>query len=476
MMKNIEEEFDVEVIKAELGDDAGKGRVVAIVGRPNVGKSAIFNRLAGKRISIVHAERGVTRDRVMREVEWGDNKFELIDTGGICSVDRETTKNRIEAGIHAQVDAAMEDAAVIILVVDVETGVVPLDEEVAAFMRRSGIPIFIAVNKCDNAERDENCDDFRRFGISIFPVSALHNRGIAELMEQVVKELPDVENVTIENPLKVAIVGRPNVGKSSYINRLLRSDRVIVSDIAGTTRDSIDIPFMLGHGKQARHYLLMDTAGIRRIGKIDNSVERFSRFRAEKSIRNADIVVLVLDAVQRPTAQDKKIAAMILEAGKGCMILVNKWDLEEETQRKYGPEIQRLMPFMGHIPVVFASALSGYNIKKSVEMIDYISSQTQADLPTGVLNRTIEEACERVHPPTKQGRSLNIYYATQVGKTPLRIRLFVNNSKIVTMEYRRYLTRILREKFGLEGAPVQLQFRSKIKDADNMTVRKKAKS
>lgn len=462
-------EFNIEDFEAGSIEKKEKGRVVAIVGRPNVGKSAIFNRLAGKRVSIVHAQRGVTRDRVMREVEWEEERFELIDTGGICSVDKEVTKNKIEAGIHTQVDAAMEDAVVIILVVDVETGVVPLDEEVASFMRRSGIPVFIAVNKCDNAERDNNCDDFRRFGLPVFPVSALHNRGFSELMEPVIKALPDVENITIENPLKVAIVGRPNVGKSSYINRLLRSDRVIVSDIAGTTRDSIDIPFMLGHGAQARHYLLIDTAGIRRIGKIDNSVERFSRFRAEKSIRNADVVVLVLDAVQRPTAQDKKIAAMILEAGKGCMILVNKWDLEETTQRQYGPEIQHLMPFMGHIPVVFASALSGYNIKKSVEMIDYVSSQTQADLPTGVLNRTIEEACVKVHPPTKQGRPLNIYYATQVGKNPLQVRLFVNNSKIITMEYRRYLTRILREKFGLEGAPVQLQFRSKIKDKKYLT-------
>jgi GTP-binding protein len=459
-----EEEFDIESIKAELEDGKEKGRVVAIVGRPNVGKSALFNRLAGRRVSIVHAQRGVTRDRIMREVEWEEERFELIDTGGICSVDREVTKDRIEAGIHAQVDAAMEDAAVVILVVDVEAGVVPLDEEVASFMRRSGAHVFVAVNKCDNAEREGECDDFRRFGFPIFPVSALHNRGISELMEKAIAKLPDVENETIENPLKVAIVGRPNVGKSSYVNRLLRSDRVIVSDIAGTTRDSIDVPFVLGHGEQARHYLLIDTAGIRRVGKIDNSVERFSRFRAEKSIRDADVVLLVLDAVQRPTAQDKKIASMILEAGKGCMILVNKWDLEEETQRQYIPEIQRLMPFMGHIPVVFTSAKTGYNIKKSVEMIDYVSSQTQADLPTGVLNRTLEEACVRVHPPTKQGRMLKIYYATQVGKNPLQIRLFVNNSKIVTMEYRRYLTRILREKFGLEGAPVQLQFRSKVKD------------
>ncbi len=444
-----------------------KGRVVAIVGRPNVGKSALFNRIAGKRISIVHAQRGVTRDRIMREVEWKDERFELIDTGGICGVvDGASAADKIEAGIHAQVDAALEDAAVVIFVVDSETGLVPLDEEVAGYLRKSGVPVFVAVNKCDNPGRDESAVEFEQFGYPAFPVSALHNRGMTSLMSEVVNVLPGKGNETVDNPLRVAIVGRPNVGKSSYINRLLRSERVIVSDIAGTTRDSIDVPFTMGHGASARHYLLIDTAGIRRVGKIDNSVERFSRFRAEKSIKRADVVVLVIDAVQRPTAQDKKIAAMIQDASKGCVVLVNKWDLEEETQRQYGPLIKRLMPFMDYVPVVFMSAKTGYNIKKTIEAIEYVSAQTRMDIPTGILNRTIEAACERVHPPSRQGRPLKIYYATQVGKSPIQIRLFVNNSKNVTMDYRRYLTRVLREKFGLEGAPVQLQFRSKIKDKD----------
>lgn len=438
-----------------------KQRVVAIVGRPNVGKSAIFNRLARRRVSIVHSHSGVTRDRLMREVLWQDQRFELIDTGGLCNIDNEMRHNRIEDGIREQVDAAMADAAVAIFVVDVERGVAPLDEEVAGYLHRSGCLTFLAVNKCDHPSRDTGAVDFERFGFPVFPVSALHNRGFGELMEHVTGALPDVGNVTLSDPLKVAVVGRPNVGKSSYINRLLRSDRVIVSEVPGTTRDSIDIPFVVGKGEQARHYLLIDTAGLRRRGKINNSVEYFSRFRAEKSIRRADVVVLVLDAVQRPTAQDKKIAAMILREEKGCVILMNKWDLEKTTQRSYEPQIERVMPFMGHCPVVFASALTGYNIRKSIEAIDYVASQIRTTLPTGVLNRTIADACQKVRAPSTGGRPLKIFYVTQVGQAPIRIRLFVNNPRYVRAPYRSYLIRMLRRRFGLEGAPVQLQFRAR---------------
>lgn len=437
-----------------------KLRIVAIVGRPNVGKSALFNRLVGRRISIVHEQSGVTRDRVMAEAWWENERFELIDTGGLVTVDRETRRDRIEAGIYGQVDAAVADAAAAILVTDAVQGVVPLDEEVARYIRRTGCPTVVAVNKCDHPDRDGDASEFERLGLPALPVSALHNRGMEELMAAVLPALPAAENVTVTEPLKVAVVGRPNVGKSSYINRLLRSDRTIVSDVPGTTRDRIDIPFMVGRGDQARHYLLMDTAGIRRVGKIDNSVERFSRFRAEKSIQNADVVVLILDAVQRPTAQDKKIASMILRENKGCAILVNKWDLEETTQRQYGPEIERIMPFMGHCPVVFLSALSGYNIRRSIEAIDYVAAQIQAELPTGVLNKTLSEATARVHPPARRGQRLKIFYATQVGRAPLRVRIFVNDPR-VPPNYRSYLVRVLRERFGLEGAPVLLQFRAR---------------
>lgn len=441
-------------------DQADK-RVVAIVGRPNVGKSALFNRLTKRRIAIVHSESGVTRDRLMREVTWDDERFELIDTGGVSNIDGATMKDELNAGIRAQVDAAIEDAVAVILVVDITAGILPLDTEVARLMRESGRTVIVAANKADNAVLDDSSVEFEKFGFPVFPVSALHNRGFDDLMAPVVKALPEAENPTLIEPLRVAVVGRPNVGKSSYVNRLLRSDRVIVSDVPGTTRDSIDIPFVVGHGEQARHYVLIDTAGIRRLGKIDSSVERFSRFRAEKSIKNADVVVLVLDAVQRPTSQDKKIASLICEHRKGCVILINKWDIEETTQRQYGPEILHALPFMRHCPVVFMSAKTGYNIRHTVEAIDYVSAQLQTDIPTGVLNRTIIDAYNRVHPPAAGGKRVKLFYATQVGKAPITIRMFVNDPRIIKSNYKDYLVRRLREKFGLEGVPVILQFRAR---------------
>lgn len=443
-------------------------RIVTIVGRPNVGKSATFNRLAGRRISIVHAQSGVTRDRIMREVTWGDERFELIDTGGICRLSRTDSQDVIEAGIHSQVEAALDEAAMAILVVDIEAGLHPMDEEVAAILRGNGCPTIVAVNKADNPERDGSAVDFEKLGFPVFPISALHNRGIGDLMELVVEGLPDVENETETNPMRVAIVGRPNVGKSSYVNRLLRNDRVIVSNVPGTTRDSVDVPFAVGEGAQARHYLLVDTAGIRRLGKVDSSVERFSLFRAENSIRKANVVVLVLDAVAGPTAQDKKVAALVLKHNKGCVILVNKWDLADgkTTQRQYGPAILKRLPFMGHCPVIFASSLSGYNIRRTIEAIDHVAAQVQTDLPTGILNRVILDAHEKVKPQSVGSRRLRIYYSTQVGHDPVRIRLFVNSPKLVRDNYKDYIVRKLREYFGLDGAPIILHFRGKDRKQD----------
>jgi len=439
-----------------------KRRAVAIVGRPNVGKSAIFNRLAGRRIAIVHEQSGVTRDRLIREVSWGEERLELIDTGGVCNIDRSILSDGIEAGVRIQVDTALEDAAVAMLVVDVNSGVMPLDREVADLLRSSGCFTVVAANKADNPARDEYASEFEEFGFPAFPVSALHNRGFSSLMDTVINALPHVDNATAANPLRIVVAGRPNVGKSLYVNRLLRSDRVIVSDIPGTTRDSIDIPFVVGHGSQARHYVLIDTAGLRRPGKVRTSVEKFSHFRAEKSISIADVVVLMLDAVQGPTAQDKRIASTVLKYEKGCVVLVNKWDLAEETaQHKYAPAIFRAMPFMAHCPVVFISAKTGYNIRRTVEAIDCVASQVRAVLSTGLLNRTILNAHNRIQPPMVRGKRLRIYYATQVSRGPVRINLYVNDPKRVQTAYRDYLVKTLRGKFGLEGAPVVLQFRSR---------------
>jgi GTP-binding protein len=443
-----------------------KMRVVAIVGRPNVGKSATFNRLARRRIAIVHAEAGVTRDRLMREVTWKDERFELVDTGGVCNVDGGAADDVIEAGIQSQVEAALGDAAVAIFVVDIQAGVNPIDEGVADLLRASGCHIVLAANKADGESHDVAAVDFEKFGFPVFPVSALNNRGFDALMAEVIEALPEADNPTETDPLRVAIVGRPNVGKSSYINRLLRNNRVIVSNIPGTTRDSIDVPFSVGRGSQARHYVLVDTAGMRRSGKVDSTVERFSLIRSEKSIKDANVVILVLDAEQGPTAFDKKIAALIDQYNRGCIVLVNKWDLAEGevTQRQYGPALVKTMPFMGHCPVLFASAKSGYNIRQTVEAIDYVASQVMLEIPTGILNRTIQDAYERVNPPSRNGRRMKIYYATQVGSDPVRIRVFVNNPKLITPAYRAYLKRSLREKFGLEGAPIVLQFRARKKD------------
>lgn len=436
-------------------------RVVAIVGRPNVGKSALFNRLARRRIAIVHEESGVTRDRVSCEVVWNDHRFELIDTGGVAMLDKASVADRIEQGTRAQVDIAIADASVVIFVTDLTAGVAPLDEEVARLLHASGRKVFVAANKADNTSKDAQAVDFEALGFESFPVSAMHGRGVDVLMEVVVAALPPGEPEGEKPALKVAVVGRPNVGKSSYINRLLGHERLIVSEIAGTTRDSIEVPFAIGRGDEARHYVLIDTAGMRKVGKVHNSVERFSVFRAEKSIERADIVVLMLDAVEGPTVQDKKIAAKILECRKGCLLLVNKWDLAEGADaEEYEKALHRELFFLDYAPVVFVSSKTGFSVKRSIDVIDHVAGQVGTELPTGLLNRTMHDAFERVQPPEVDGRRLKFYYCTQTGTKPIWIRLFVNDPRRITDAYRTYLLRTLRRAFGLEGAPVVLDLRS----------------
>lgn len=437
-----------------------KTRTIAIVGRPNVGKSALFNRIVGRRVSIVHEECGVTRDRVVCETEWDEQQFDLIDTGGLGTIDSRSTADVIVNRTNDQVEIAVQDAAAIIFVVDLTAGVVPMDAEVARRLHRADRPVFIAANKADNRVRDDNTDDFDSLGFPIFPVSALHNRGIDSLMEAVLSELPPGENRTKRNPLRVAIVGRPNAGKSSYINRLLKSDRVIVSDIPGTTRDSIEIPFSIGSGQQARHYQLIDTAGVNRRNRRSGAVEHYSHMRAEESINSADVVILLLDASEGPTLQDKKLAARILEARKGCVLMVNKWDLTEGTevtQTKYEPALRKEMQFLGFAPLLFISAESGYNIKRSIEVVDYVAAQVETQLTTGILNRVIQDAMAKTPPPIVKGRPLKVYYATQSGTKPIFIKLFVNNTLRATSTYKRYLISQIRKAFGLEGAPIKLK-------------------
>lgn len=447
-------------------------RTVVIVGRPNVGKSALFNRVANRRIAIVHDQSGVTRDRIVREVAWHDESFHLVDTGGIRLFDGTREKNVIEMAVRDQVDVAMADAAAVILVVDVLAGIQPADEEVARLVHRSGRPCFVAVNKCDLPRHERGAGDFDRLAFPAFKVSAQHNRGIDELMAEVVKALPpktEAELAEAAKPLRVAIVGRPNAGKSSYINRLLRSDRVIVSNVAGTTRDCVDVPFTIGTGPTARHYTLVDTAGMRHVHKIDTSVERFSLFRSEEAVRECDVAVLVMDAEIGPTTQDKFIASMIQREAKACVILINKWDIARAkgfTETAAIAHMREMLPFLRHVPVVFMSAQDGYNVRTSIEAIDRVAEHQRRVLPTGVLNRTLSNALERTQMPGKNGRHLKVQYATQTGSNPMIIRLFVNDARLATKAFQDFLIRNIRESFDLEGAAILLQFRSRVKPGE----------
>ncbi len=443
-----------------------KGRTVAIVGRPNVGKSAVFNRIAKKRIAIVHGEAGVTRDRLVREVYWGDQRFSLIDTGGIMNIDNETIHDRIDAGIRVQAEAAICDAPSVIFVVDGQSGLTPLDEEVAGLLRKSGTKVFLAVNKSDTPAMDNASADFASLGFPVFPISALHGRGFDSLMESVLRELPPQVNHFGAGPddeketLCVAIVGRPNAGKSSFINKLLRAERVLVSEVPGTTRDSIDVPFSV----EGRNYTLIDTAGARREARVDTAVERYSRYRMQESIGRADVVVLMLDATRGVGLLDKQLAGLIGESGKGCVIVVNKWDLSEISEREFSEKLAYEMKFMSYCPIIFMSAKTGVNVNNALVAIEHVATQCRATLPTGLLNRVLSRAYESISTPAIGGRPLRMYYATQVGRSPIMIRIFVNDPRRLPGHYSQFLTNSLRQEFGLEGAVVKLQFRSRTRD------------
>lgn len=433
--------------------------VVALVGRPNVGKSALFNRILGRRLAIVHEECGVTRDRIVARSEWNGKSFDLVDTGGLTKFNRATNANVIEAETRQQAETAIEDASLVILVVNVEDGILPIDREVERLIHQKGTPAVVAVNKCDNPERGElDAAPFERLGFPIFSVSALHNLGLQELLDHIACQLPSTPVEPVKEPLKIAIVGRPNVGKSSFINRVIRKQRVIVSDIPGTTRDSIDVPLTIGSGPTARHYLLTDTAGMRKMGKVDGAVERYSVFRAQASIERADVVALILDATKGPTAHDKTIASLIETNEKGCVVIVNKWDLmnDKTTQREYLTALSHEVPFLHWVPIIFVSAKDGYNIRQCLDAINQVAEQIQTRIPTGLLNRTIMKAYDRVKPPAIQNKRFKIYYATQLGIKPIRIGLFANDPKCLPDAYREYLISAMRKAFGLLGAPLVL--------------------
>jgi len=435
--------------------------VVSLVGRPNTGKSALFNRIAKKRVAIVFDQPGVTRDRVTREVEVLGRKIMLVDTGGIA-FDKRVTGDPLDNETRNQAALAVEDSAVCIVVVDAREGITPLDAEVIERVRKSGVPCMIAANKCDTADDDWRAAEFERFGLPVMATSAEHGRGVEGLVAAFVANLPPaVADETNVRPLRVAIVGRPNAGKSSYVNRLLNAPRVIVSEIAGTTRDAVEVPFTIGSGPEARHYMLVDTAGMKPHTKMSKtSVDNFSLFRSEQAIEEADVVILILDPVMGPTLQDKRIAGKILEANKACVLMLNKWDLALKAgitnEKEAAKAVRQMMPFLAFAPIVFCSNTSGYNIRKTVEAIDRAAASASEKLPTGMLNRTIETATKKTLSPMIRGKRLKIYYGLQVSTNPQTIRLFVNDPKLVTPAYLAFIEKNLRARFGLEGAPLRI--------------------
>lgn len=434
--------------------------IVSLVGRPNTGKSALFNRIAKKRVAIVFDQPGVTRDRVTREVDMLGRRVMLVDTGGIA-FDRRVTHDPLDDETRAQAAVAVEDSAVCVIVVDAREGITPLDTEVITRVRESGVPCMIAANKCDREENDSGAAEFERFGLPVFAVSAEHGRGVDELLHRIVERLPPAESdESAVRPLRVAIVGRPNAGKSSYVNRLLNAPRVIVSEIPGTTRDAVEIPFTIGSGPEARHYMLVDTAGMKPHTKMSKtSVDNFSLFRSEQAIEEADVVLIVMESSLGPTMQDKRIAGKVLDANKACVVLMNKWDIALEdgmNEKDAGDAMRQMLPFLNFAPIVFCSNKSGYNIRRTIDAIDAAAASASMRLPTGMLNRTLEIAAKKTLSPMIKGKRLKIYYALQVSTNPQTIRIFVNDPKLVTQAYMSYLEKAIRARFGLAGAPLRI--------------------
>ncbi len=468
--------------------------LIAIVGRPNVGKSALFNRLVGRRIAIVHDEPGVTRDRISAEAEWRGRPFTLVDTGGIGLLRGEKADDVIVRAAFEQVNLAIESASVILLVVNVREGVVPLDREVADRLRRSGKPVLVAANKADTCRDEPAAAEFAELGFDqVFPVSAIHGLGVEPMMQAALERLPipvaaapgaDAEAAErAAAPLKLAIVGRPNVGKSSIINALTRSDRVVVSPIPGTTRDAVDVPFEVETDGARERYVLIDTAGMRKARRVGDSIEFFSVKRAEDSIERCDIVVFVLDAETGILEQDKKVADKIVAARKACIVIVNKWDLFEEKVRQarkevvalrstgdrsergeelpttlseFGQWVQEQMFFLDYAPVIFTSAKSGFHLDRLLEAVRYVAAQLRQHVPTALLNRALREAIERRQPVSAHGDRLKFFYATQVKPAPPTFLLFVNRKELFSDAYRKYLAGQLRRAFGYEGCPIVL--------------------
>ncbi len=433
--------------------------IVAIVGRPNVGKSMLFNKLIGRRLSIVEDTPGVTRDRIYGETDWNGRAFTLIDTGGI----EPRTDEQILTFMRQQAQLAIDHAAVIIFLTDIKTGLTASDHEVANMLLRSGKPIVLAVNKMDSTGRvDPDFYEFYNLGLGDpIAVSAVHGHGTGDLLDACVKFFPPEEDEEEgADAIKVALIGKPNVGKSSLLNRILGEERSIVSDVAGTTRDAIDSPFENKHGK----FLLIDTAGMRKKSKVDEDIEKYSVLRATMAIERSDVCLILIDARDGVTEQDTKVAGLAHEAGKASIIVVNKWDLvdkDDKTMDKLTADIRRDLGFMTYAPVLFISALTGQRVEKLFELIVAVSNQASLRITTGMLNNVLSDAQTRVQPPSDKGRRLKIYYMTQVGIRPPHFVVFCNDARLFHFSYQRYLENQIRSVFGLSGTPIILSIRQK---------------
>ncbi len=448
--------------------------IVALVGRPNVGKSTLFNRIVGQRRAIVEDIPGTTRDRLYGDADWNGVPFTVVDTGGLEIIESRKKRGPREQPeplstasvgfideIRQQAEIAIAEADAIILLVDVLDGLTPADEDVTEVLRRTDKPVLVAANKADNEERQQAAIEFYALGLGeVYPISALHGIGIGELLDQLVAALPVIEEEEEPEALKIALVGRPNVGKSSLLNKLLGEERAIVSPIPGTTRDTLDT-YLTWEGQPV---LLIDTAGIRRRGRIERGIEKYSVLRAMKAIARADVVLLLLDAQDLVTAQDAHVAGYILEEMRSIIVLVNKWDLIEKdtyTMDAYTKQIRTDLRFLDYVPVLFVSALTGQRVHKVLPLATQIYQERMMRIPTGQLNRVVEDATIRHSPPHKAGKRLRFYYATQASVDPPTFVFFVNDKRLVHFTYERYIENQIRRQYSYLGTPLRLVFRSR---------------
>lgn len=433
--------------------------VIAIVGRPNVGKSTLFNKLVGHRSSIVEDVPGVTRDRIYGEADWLDRQFIVIDTGGIEPV----TEDIILRDMRAQAEMAMEEADVILFLVDGRSGLTGADREIAEMLRRTQRPVILVANKIENYENVEmKTFEFYELGLGDpYPISAEHGMRVGDLLDAALELCPETEEEKEDDErLKIAIIGRPNVGKSSLTNYLLGQRRMIVSNIPGTTRDAIDTVFK----REDKEYILIDTAGIRRKSKVFENIEYYSVVRALKAIERCDVALMILDATEGVTEQDKRIVGYAHEAGKGLILVYNKWDLVEKdskTMQKFTTQVYEELKFLSYAPIIFVSALTGQRVTEILDMVDFVAEEHAKRISTGVLNEVLEEAVAVMAPPSDKGRKLKIFYAAQVGIKPPTIVIFVNDPEIMHFSYLRYLENNLREAFGFNGTPLKLICRAR---------------